>query len=54
MPEMDLPIASYTVFGALDPDCSNAVNPFDSKKLAKMYESNLDYYQKYRAATWIW
>ncbi len=51
MPEMDVPIASYTGFGALDPDCSNAVKPFDSKKLAKMYESNLDYYQKYRAAT---
>lgn len=51
MPEIAVPIARYKGVYAPDPDCRNAVMPFDRQTLESLYPAPGDYLDRYTAAT---
>ena len=51
MPEIAVPIARYTGVYAPDPDCRNAVLPFDQSTIDALYPRPGDYLRKFEAAT---
>lgn len=51
MPEISVPIARYEGVYAPDPDCRNAVLPFDQQTIETLYPQPDDYLTKFEAAT---
>ena len=51
MPEISVPIARYRGVYVPDPDCRNAVLPFDQQTIDALYPQPGDYLTKFEAAT---